>query len=62
MKVKILILRGETGLKLPASLCDLPDQTAKDWIKKGWAVEVKEEKAVIETKQEKFTKKHKNTK
>lgn len=57
MKVKILILRGETGLKLPASLCDLPDQTAKEWIKKGWAVEVKEEKTVIETKE--LKRKHK---
>ena len=59
MKVKILILRGETGLKLPASLCDLPDQTAKDWIKKGWAVEVKEEKTVIETKELKTKRKTK---
>jgi len=62
MKVKILILRGETGLRLPASLVDLPDQAAKEWIKKGWAVEVKEEKTIIETKEEKFIKRKKHTK
>lgn len=68
MKVKILILRGETGILLPGRLVDIPDQQAKEWIAKGWATEnkcspeIKEDKTVIETKQEKFTKKHKNTK
>lgn len=57
MKVKVIILRGETGLLMPGRLVDLPEQTAKDWIKKGYAVDIKEDKTVIETKE--LKRKHK---
>ena len=65
MKVKILILRGETGILLPGRLVDIPDQQAKEWIAKGWATEnkwspeIKEDKTVIETKELKTKRKTK---
>jgi regulator of RNase E activity RraA len=62
MLVKITNLRGETGLRQPGTLYLVGDELGKIWIEKGWAIEVKEEKAAIEIKEEKFEVKTKETK
>lgn len=62
LTVKITKLQGETGLIQPGRLVNIPDATAKEWVAKGWAIEVKQEKQIIETKEKKFTKKEKQTK
>lgn len=60
--VKIIKLRGETGLLQPGRLVDVSAEKAAEWVKNGWVVEIKEEKVQLETKEEKFTKKEKQTK
>lgn len=62
VKVKVLIQRGETGLRLPGTLYFLADVTAEKYAELGYVSikkdqeqpEKKQEKAVIETKEEKF--------
>lgn len=57
IKVKIIELRGETGLLTPGTLHSLPKKQAEKWIKLGWVKAIpkprknKEHKAKIETKE-----------
>jgi len=62
--VKIIKFTGETGLRKPGSLVDISDNLAELWIKVGIAEkhEVKQDKTVIETKEEKFIQSEKQTK
>jgi type II secretory pathway component PulK len=69
MLVRVTKQIGETGLRLPGTLFLLNDELGQKWIQNGWAVEVdqyeiegKELKTDIETKQEKFKVKEKETK
>ena len=67
IEVRVLQLRGETGLRKPGSSYLLDEITAVSFEGHGW-VEIinkpkhKEEKAKIETKEEKFVKVAKVTK
>ena len=67
IQVKVLKLRGETGLRLPGSSYLCEQSLAEKFSAAGWVeIEsnfvVKEEKAQIETKEEKFIKTPKATK
>jgi len=69
MIVRIIKQIGETGLRQPGTLILLNDELGTKWINNGWAVEVdqdelakKQLKTDIETKQEKFKVKEKETK
>jgi hypothetical protein len=62
MLVQITKLAGETGLRQPGTRYILNDELGNLWIKRGWAIELKEEKVKLETKEEKFNKKAKETK
>ena len=69
MLVRITKQTGETGLRLPGTLILLNYELGTKWIDNGWAVEVdqselagKQLKPNIETKQEQFKQKDKETK
>jgi len=54
VRVKIIGLRGETGLRKDGQIVPVPAGQAKHWVKMGWAAYLKKEsKAKIETKEEK---------
>ncbi len=61
--IRVLNLVGETGLKKPGTLICLPDTSADLWIAKGWAeLAEKQEMPNLETKEEKFVNRTKQTK
>jgi hypothetical protein len=68
MLVRVIEQRGETGLRVAGTLILLNDELGQKWINNGWAkkeddpIILKQEKATIETKQEKFKVKEKETK
>ena len=70
VKVKVLVSRGETGLRKPGSSYFLADSTAAKFVELGYVSvekqeeqpEKKQEKAAIETKEEKFKPVPKTTK